>query len=136
MKTCTKCGEDKPLDAFYSRARRKDGREGSCKSCWNESSAKWYAEHPGYGRQQKLRMKYGMTVREFDASLSAQKGLCACCGTDDPGGPHGSFIVDHDHETGDVRGILCNRCNSAIGWLGDSAEGVAKALAYLTTDPR
>lgn len=72
---------------------------------------------------------YGLSEETFYAMLEAQGGACAICKNAKFGsiGP----CVDHDHKTGEVRGILCSRCNSAIAALGDSAEGLRRALAYL-----
>lgn len=67
-------------------------------------------------RDAALRRKYGMTADEVDALLTEQEGRCAICRTAKPGGRWGSFMVDHDHETGLVRGLLCYRCNTRIGW--------------------
>lgn len=83
-------------------------------------------------RNKDLRIRYGITLAEYDARLSAQGGVCACCQSAAPGYPSGrSFAVDHDHETGVIRGLICSKCNKGIGLLGDNAAGVAKALAYL-----
>jgi hypothetical protein len=82
----------------------------------------------------KLKKNFGITPEQYDEMLAAQGGVCASCSTDKPGGPYGIFAVDHDHSTGKVRGLLCKNCNLAIGMLGDSAEGVRKALAYLTRE--
>lgn len=60
----------------------------------------------------------------------AQKGCCALCGTDTPGG-NGDFAVDHDHETGIVRKLLCFNCNIGIGKFRDNPELLRKAAEYL-----
>ncbi|MBM3661163.1 MAG: hypothetical protein FJW95_16895 [Actinobacteria bacterium] len=61
--------------------------------------------------------------------LEAQGGGCAICGRPEPEG--GSLHVDHDHETGAVRGLLCFRCNGALGNLDENVERLADAIAYL-----
>lgn len=73
--------------------------------------------------------KYGLT-RDKLAALLDQHGVCAICGTDQWGakGPQ----VDHDHETGKVRGVLCRRCNLALGNLDDDADRLRAALEYLS----
>jgi hypothetical protein len=85
---------------------------------------------PATRRNEKLRQKYGITQPEFDAMLAAQGG-CKCCGR-----TRKRMVVDHDHRTGAVRGILCSACNNGIGALGDTGDGLRRALAYLETHER
>lgn len=80
-------------------------------------------------RARKLKRKYGLTPSTFDSMLADQGGLCAICKTGDPG--KRGWHVDHDHQTGLVRGILCRECNLGLGFLGDTAETVAAAAKYL-----
>lgn len=84
----------------------------------------------GYKKRHRKRirlMRYGLTVAEYDAMVNRQKGLCAICGRD----PDYELVVDHDHETGTVRGLLCQGCNAGLAYLGDGVEPLEKALAYL-----
>lgn len=74
--------------------------------------------------------EYGLTRSEFDSLLVLQGG-CAICGAKEAGGK-GSFHVDHDHITDNVRGLLCHRCNTGLGSLKDSLEILAKALVYIS----
>lgn len=76
-------------------------------------------------RERSLWRLYGITSKEYDALFVAQSGLCAICYRDKP------LVVDHSHLTGVVRGLLCQSCNTAIGLLGDSLEGVQSATLYL-----
>jgi len=78
-----------------------------------------------------IKRVYGLGPAEFAALLLAQGGVCAICGTANWGGRKGNPAVDHDHETGEVRGLLCLNCNSAIGHLEDSVELILKAASYL-----
>lgn len=85
-----------------------------------------YAQRYSERRRQIDREKnYDLAPWDYDAMREAQGGLCAICRTR-PG-----IRVDHDHSDGRVRGLLCDRCNLAIGALGDTAAGVRAALAYL-----
>ena len=79
-------------------------------------------------RSRRSRIKsYGLTVTEFDAMALAQGGVCPICTN-----PMEPPVIDHCHETGRVRGLLCRPCNAAMGLLGDSEAGILRALAYLT----
>lgn len=88
-------------------------------------------------RRHVLKKCYGMTVEQYDTMLEAQGGRCAICGTDEPGGKTNprdnkpQFNVDHDHETGVNRGLLCNNCNLGIGKLQESVFILESAIDYL-----
>lgn len=72
--------------------------------------------------------KYGLTTESFNELLVSQSGRCAICNNP----LNEKFCIDHCHSTGAVRGLLCYPCNTGIGMLGDTADGVRRALAYLT----
>lgn len=76
-----------------------------------------------------LEQKYGVTKEMFDAMLAAQDGRCAICRTDSPG--KRGFGVDHDHETGRVRGLLCNLCNAGLGCFKDDVDRMSAGIDYL-----
>ena len=90
--------------------------------------------HPDYHRSWKYKTKYGITLDDYDKMLLAQQGQCAICKTNEPGGPGERFSVDHNHDTSEVRGLLCCNCNRGIGYLKDSPDIVAAALLYLSTN--
>lgn len=77
------------------------------------------------------RRLYGISGEEFAALLASQNGRCAICGTDAPGGK-GAFHVDHCHDTGRVRGLLCHHCNLMLGNAKDDPARLAAAIRYLT----
>ncbi len=77
------------------------------------------------GKRFKLKYKYGVTVKEYKTRVAACGGLCQACGK------KASLNVDHAHDDGHVRGMLCGNCNRAIGLLGDGIAGVEGAMRYL-----
>jgi hypothetical protein len=79
-------------------------------------------------RKSHLKRKYGLTLEGFEELLASQGGGCAICGKPDVDN------VDHDHRTGQVRGILCWNCNVAIGQFEDDVDRVMAAAAYLARD--
>jgi hypothetical protein len=83
-------------------------------------------------RDQNLRTRYGIGLREYDKLLAYQTGVCAICGGP-PGTEDGVFRVDHDHQTGAIRGLLCKDCNTALGQLKDRPEIADRARLYLET---
>jgi Autographiviridae endonuclease VII len=91
---------------------------------WLDKNPLWNAEY----HQRRRLARWGLTPESYEA-LAAQG--CRICGTLDPGTPHRRFCMDHDHETGKFRGLLCNRHNLALGHFRDSIEEMWSALAYL-----
>jgi hypothetical protein len=81
-------------------------------------------------RRTKLKYRYGITIEEYNKLLAEQDGTCAICGTNTPSGP-GRFHVDHDHNTGKIRGLLCNRCNPKLGVIED-IQFLKIAIRYLS----
>ncbi|KKN45592.1 hypothetical protein LCGC14_0681570 [marine sediment metagenome] len=84
----------------------------------------------GYERKYNLKKNYGMTLRDYDVLFRKQKGCCAICER------HQSdfnfhLAVDHDHKTGMIRGLLCQRCNQILGYFNDSRGFFMKAIRYL-----
>ncbi|WP_073927128.1 endonuclease VII domain-containing protein [Streptomyces sp. CB03911] len=79
-----------------------------------------------YRRKSHLRAKYGLEPHEYTAMVEEQRGLCLICET-----PQEKLVVDHDHQTGKVRGLLCNSCNAALGFLRDRPEVALAAARYL-----
>lgn len=92
-------------------------------------------DEPNYRRHRNLLTGYGLTVEQYDALLLAQNRRCAICRTDTPANKRGrairAFCVDHDHETGAVRGLLCSACNRGIGLLKDDVAIAEAAADYL-----
>jgi hypothetical protein len=92
---------------------------------------------PEQNRDRKLRRNYGITAAEYDALLAEQGGGCAICGrTENPGRFRQSLPVDHDHETGAIRGILCIDCNRGIGMFRDDLRLLRRAVEYLGRCPK
>jgi hypothetical protein len=160
VKLCKHCGLEKPLDDFYVDRKARDGRRPDCKVCnlarrrakyaedprpYIDRAMKWQRENrerylqrlrdyngtPAKklsNRKSHLKRKYGLTLEEFDEMLATQGGGCAICGNPNAGN------VDHDHVTGEVRGILCFNCNIAIGHVADDKDRLLRAFAYLDRD--
>jgi len=80
-------------------------------------------------RRAHLKRKYGLTLADYEAMLLAQGGGCAICGAPPPDGQ--SLHVDHDHDSGAVRGLLCFTCNAGIGMFDHDIDLLSAAVAYL-----
>ena len=122
LRSCKKCGEEKPITNFSPSKGCKGGRRPTCRAC---------EYPPGYHREKLYKKRYGISIAEYDTKLNAQNGRCAVCGSKDPGRNKDHFCVDHNHTTGQVRGLLCSDCNAALGLLQDSTVVMASALNYL-----
>lgn len=159
-KQCTRCGATKPISEFHKSPTSRDKLQSRCKPCQNELaleykrknpekvrrahqewSAKnrehlnkrqreWHRKNPGKGSDYELKQNYGLPVGSYDKMLAAQNGRCAICKTDKPNGK-GRFHLDHCHDTGTIRGLLCSSCNLAIGHLKHSEEILQAAINYL-----
>lgn len=95
-----------------------------------EAVYKWHSQHPEKMFGYRIKYKFGMTVDVYNKLVEAQGNCCAICRADSPGRRYRYWCIDHDHTTGVVRGLLCGRCNSGIAALGDTAEGIKRALSY------
>lgn len=142
-KTCSVCNQLKSLDNFYNYNQSKDGKSYRCKSCDGLARRKWRENNPENAklsqRRRNWRYRYGLSSTEYDKMLKTQGGGCAICSSLDPHGPKGGswlkhFAVDHCHSSNKVRGLLCNRCNRALGLFQDSLKVLENALEYLKKD--
>lgn len=101
-----------------------------CRGCQKVLSAKGYPEQRKRARERYWLKTYGLTSADVEALLDKQGGGCAICGSRN--WPEwGKPVVDHDHATGEVRGLLCVSCNAGVGQLRDDPELLRKALEYL-----
>ena len=82
-------------------------------------------------REQAYLSKYNLTLEQYNQILKKQKNCCSICNTDNPGTPHNLFVVDHDHQTDMIRGLLCNSCNLLLGHGKDNIRTLLKAIEYL-----
>lgn len=124
LKLCQNCGvaKDKDVD-FY---RRSDGSNPKswCIPCYCARTNEY-----------RIRADFGLTSAEYAAMFVAQGNGCAICRREERKQRNGNPIrlaVDHDHSTGQVRGLLCDRCNRFLGAMEDSVELLTAAISYLT----
>lgn len=144
MKLCPNCKAVKEDKEFHTRSDRSGQLQSSCKLCAHKRSRKWAVEHysrrleiqrksaeklrfSGRDKREDARLKrdFGITLEFFDEMLLAQGGQCAICQKES------KLCVDHNHETGKVRGLLCAGCNQALGLLKDSPSSARSAAEYL-----
>jgi len=161
LKICSKCGLTKPLDMFYKMKGMRDGHRNECKACNLAAKHERYLQDPereiarvkkwqqenaeklnAYRREMRLRpetkrreraghlkRKFGLSLEQYDEMLAAQHGGCAICG--DAPEANVSLHIDHDHDTGAVRGLLCFSCNGGLGQFKEQPDLIRAAAAYL-----
>lgn len=119
---CSSCDNVKERSEFYTK---KDGRIGTrCKECVKVYNAAIPKENIRIkNKKANLKKKYGLTLDDFNELI---KDGCRICSS------HYDLVVDHDHDTGEVRGALCRHCNSGLGMFKDNPELLTKAAEYLT----
>jgi hypothetical protein len=135
---CSSCKESLPLSAFtpgvVTRSR------GRCQACAKAYSKEHYLrnreKYLANMKKYNLMKLYGMTPEDYDSLLESQNGRCAICKAESgwvhrQSGGLKKLSVDHDHATGRVRGLLCDRCNTAIGKLNHDPNLLRAAIDYL-----
>jgi hypothetical protein len=122
---CSKCGETHTRNAKHLK------QDQESQDCKFYKPPNW----SGFEREDAIiRRQYGISLKQFDELLEFQGGGCAICNKRIDG-ERRRMNIDHDHNTGKVRGLLCTGCNTGIGHLGDNIEGLKKALYYLENTP-
>ena len=115
---CKECGDVLIVGKNWTESRKKNWVY-VCKPCWNN-----------YYQEYSWRSKYGISRSDYNEWFHSQNGACGICNIHQSELKN-SLAVDHDHETGKVRGLLCTTCNTGLGKLGDSIEGLEAAIEYL-----
>lgn len=160
-KTCSTCKRAQSIDAFHDRSDSPDGKSYICRQCVGERNAKvrertatsqeFRDKRAAYSkkyrqayredmaerqRASKLWINYGITLDEYEALYRAQGGVCKICGggpEDDPEQARKQWLaVDHCHESGRIRGLLCGNCNVGLGNFRDDPNLLNTAMAYLS----
>jgi hypothetical protein len=125
-KRCPSCGETKPAGDFHRNRTSRDGLHWVCKRCDGGGPYSKEAE------QRRRFRTYDVTPEEVEQLLRCQGGACAICVTPFEGS---ECNIDHCHRTGVVRGLLCAKCNTGLGLLGDDEGRLRAAWRYLANPP-
>jgi hypothetical protein len=132
---CSACGLVKPLSDFRQRTGARAGKPRSyCRPCDQRATRAWKQRNAAKVKAARfsweMRSLYGITPERYAELVAAQNGACAICGGP-PRGKGDRLHVDHDHETGVVRGLCCSPCNVGIGQLGHDVGRLRAAIKYL-----
>ena len=155
MKTCTKCGENKPatLEYFFRDTKTKDNLCCQCKTCRTKAVLAYRETKRGQeiykkiykkqnqsksgklnSRKSHLKTHYSITLEQYDEMFKEQNGICIICGKPETRTLYNTIthlVVDHNHETGKIRGLLCHNCNILIGCAKDNITMLQSAINYL-----
>jgi len=145
---CVDCKRTLSKDKYYWH-KRGHRHSASCRDCYqlkrrayqiaymaDRGNAKRRENYDPEKRSQRIVESYGISLEKYNSLLASQNGGCAICGSKEPKTKrNGRFCLDHDHSTGEVRGLLCSPCNRGIGLLGDNPERLTMAAAYLRLPP-
>jgi hypothetical protein len=134
-KVCWKCEKEKSLeDDFYKNRSTASGYHHVCKEC-QKAYGKARATNPATRtkvlrslRDANCKRLYGISLDEKEKLFESQGKICKSCGSDDS---QGQWCVDHNHETKEIRGIVCRPCNLILGFARDSTAHLEKAIQYL-----
>jgi hypothetical protein len=141
MQICTRCNIEKSIDEFHKNKRNKSGYMNQCKTCINTANLKWYyaniersrinsngweAHNKDKRRSYKLKSRYGIDSKIYDELKEKQGFKCAICSKTET-----NLFVDHCHNKGHVRGLLCKECNLGLGMFFDNIDNLNNAIEYL-----
>ena len=132
-KRCSRCHLWLPFSCFGPSRRTVDGLYVYCNKCLSIYTKETMTS--AKRRDRNLHTNYGITAKQYDRMFAEQGGVCACCGQsetrlDSRTGEVRYLSVDHDHDTGDVRSLLCGECNSAFGMMQEDPDRIRMLLAY------
>lgn len=149
MVKCTRCKEHKEASEFGKEKRRPSGLRHACKTCtaiykkqyrvkteahikeYNRTHwySKEYQERRDIKKHRNLKRNHGISLDTYSKMVDNQQNLCAIC--KNPGIDKYGLVVDHDHTTGKIRGLICQRHNLMLGQAQDNEEVLMNAIYYL-----
>lgn len=130
MNYCAVCDQYKDVSLFYKNKNTLTGLQCHCKECAGKRDEKYKDKKTASCWQRR----YGISVEEYQRLFDEQNGVCAICGQPETKiykGTMARLAVDHDHETGTIRGLLCNGCNTGLGHFKDNPKLLEGAINYL-----
>ena len=139
IRVCKECKVAQPLQEYHKCSANKGGRKPVCRTCNNLKTRearrlKGRTETPEQRRKWSLKAKYGISLEDYTELMVLQNGKCKICNAGSDKGQAGFLVVDHNHATGKVRGLLCNHCNAALGMFKDSTTLLNEAIKYINKD--
>lgn len=131
-KLCPDCNTVKPSSEFNKDPRNKSGLYTYCRPCKYQRYKK--NRNPGKRRLERVKYCYNLELEEYKALVKAANKTCQTCGTPEGDDKPSRLVVDHCHATGKVRGLICDRCNRALGLVGDNTQTLSNLITYLKNE--
>src|ERR1017187_3973915 len=136
QKRCFSCKEIKDSIQFHKNKAKKDGFNQICKDCNCARSRKYIKNNPEKVKNTKLKDMFNITLEQYQEIYKKQNGCCAICNKpetmiDNRSNTTRALAVDHNHATGEIRGLLCSAHNRGLGMFHDNIEELNKAIEYL-----
>lgn len=113
-------------EKFSKLKRSTDGLAAVCKQCNKKACDQHRKDNPRYYRNYHLTKTYGITLDEYEKLSQFQNNCCFICNNQEE-----TLHVDHNHTTGEIRGLLCQRCNLVLGQIEDNCKILKRAIEYL-----
>lgn len=159
-KYCPRCKREKPVDSFGKRTNRPGQYSSYCRKCLASYyqkryqnltttqklaiqkrhaayQRKWYEKNRRHVLDQQCSQKYGLSVSDYRELCDHAKNVCQICGQPETityRKRKRALVIDHNHKTGKIRGILCNKCNTLLGYANDSVNRLKVAIKYLNKE--
>ena len=137
-KWCGSCQTVKLLSDFAVNSNQVDGLQGFCRPCGRAKQTAWReknrAKSNALATRSHRHKRIGIEYEEYELLLRLHENKCAICKREETTQHRGltrALAVDHCHESGRIRGLLCNNCNRGLGLFDDSKERIASALEYM-----
>ena len=130
LKSCISCGNSLTIDYFYKDKQKVDGFSPRCKDCDKRQRKVHYINNKELSVNNNLLRKYSISYEEYMELFNKQSGHCYICLIHQRDLKR-AMAVDHNHKTGNIRGLLCNSCNVAIGNAKESIEILQRMIDYL-----
>ena len=138
-RVCVDCKLNKYDGDFHYANKVKDTKQKYCKICAVKRVRKYRKAQPRLytelQRNSQLQKTYGITLADYNKMLGQQNNVCAICQKPETSltklGRTKQLSVDHCHDTGKIRGILCTKCNWVIGFINEDTEALRRAIEYL-----
>lgn len=147
---CNTCKKTKSLDNFHKDSKATSGVSYRCKDCAKKASKDWRGLNPEKSREKikelfllnkdkyynshkdrQLEKKYSITRESYEQMLHDTGGQCRICSRVFGTRAYTKPVIDHCHETGKTRGLICRQCNIGLGAFRDNTDALTNAIKYL-----
>lgn len=123
--------DEEQMQQKNARRRERYANDAEFREAQKAQAREWQQQNPEKSKAGRLMKTYGMSLEKFNLMMDSCNHSCEICGYQDKSKKNVFPVVDHCHTSGQVRGILCSNCNTALGKFKDSIDFLSKAIDYL-----